>query len=72
MFTVWNADGCGAHIEVAMLVVTALRLNGVEMEFDVNGVGEEVAVVVGARQDVELAEALAPLLGSLRGRRIAK
>ena len=36
VFAVWYADGCGAHIVVAMLVVTALRRNGVEVEFDVN------------------------------------
>ena len=50
MLSVGNANSCGAHIKVAMLVVASLRLNGVEMEFDVNGIGgEEVVVVVGVR-----------------------
>jgi len=30
------ANGCGANIEVAMLVVAALRLVRIEMELDVN------------------------------------
>ena len=47
MFAVGNANGCGAHIEVAMLMVAALRLVRIEVELDVNGIGgEEVVVVV--------------------------
>ena len=42
-----NANGCGANIEVAMLMVAALRLVRIEVELDVNGIGgEEVVVVV--------------------------
>ena len=36
VLSVGDTNSCGAHIEVAMLVVASLRLNGVEMEFDVN------------------------------------
>ena len=47
VFAVGNANGCGAHIEVAMLMVAALRLVRIEVELDVNGIGgEEVVVVV--------------------------
>ena len=36
--------------------------NGVEVEFDVDRIGgEEVVVMVGVRQNVKLAKALAPL-----------
>ena len=43
----WDADASGANIKVAMLVVTAMWWNGVEVEFDVNGVlGKKVVVVV--------------------------
>ena len=66
MFSVWNANGCGADVKVAMLVVTAMWWNGVEVEFDVNGVlGKKVVVVVGMWKNVELAEAVAPLLRSV-------
>ena len=48
MFAVGNANGCGANIEVAMLMVAALGLVGIEVELDVNGIwGEEVVVMVG-------------------------
>ena len=61
-----NANGCGADVEVAMLVVTAMWWNGVEVEFDVNGIlGKKVVVVVGMWKNVELAEAVAPLLRSV-------
>ena len=36
MLAVGDANGCGANIEVAMLVVAALRLVRIEMELDVN------------------------------------
>ena len=39
VFSVWNANGCGADIEVAMLVVAAVRHSVVEVEFDVDGMG---------------------------------
>ena len=43
-----DANSCGANIEVAMLMVAALRLVGIEVELDVDGIGrEEVVVVVG-------------------------
>ena len=38
MFAVGNTNGCGANIEVAMLVVAALGLVGIEVELDVNGI----------------------------------
>ena len=66
VFSVWNANGCGADIEVAMLVATTMWWSGVEVEVDLNGVlGEKVVVVVGMWKDVELAEAVAPLLRSV-------
>ena len=34
----WNANGGGADVEVAMLVVTTIWWNGVEVQFDVNGI----------------------------------
>ena len=62
----WDANGCGADVEVAMLVVTAMWWNGVEVEFDVNGIlGKKVVVVVGMGKNVELAEAVSPLLRSM-------
>ena len=36
VFEVWYADGGGAHIIVAMLMVAPLWCDGVEVEFDVN------------------------------------
>ena len=63
MFAVGNANGCGANIEVATLMVAALGLVRIEVELDVNGIrGEEVVVVVCVGQDVKLAETVAPLL----------
>ena len=51
-----------------MLVVAPLWCDGVEVEFDVNRVGgEKVVVVVSVREHLEVPEALAPLLGALRG-----
>ena len=48
MFTVGDADSCGANVEVAVLVVAALGLVGIEVELDVDGIGgEEVVVAVG-------------------------
>ena len=48
VFTVGDADSCGANIEVAVLVVAALGLIWIEVELDVDRVGrEEVVVVVG-------------------------
>ena len=38
MFAVGNTDGCGANIEVAVLMVAALGLVRIEMELDVNGI----------------------------------
>ena len=50
MLSVRVANSCRAHIKVAMLVVATLRFYGVELEFDVNGIGgEEVVVMVGVR-----------------------
>ena len=73
VFTMWYADGGGAHIVVAMLMVTPLRCDGVEVEFDVNRVGgEKVVVVVSVREHLEVPQALSPLLGSLCRRRVAK
>ena len=55
VFTMWYADGGGAHIVVAMLMVTPLRCDGVEVEFDVNRVGgEKVVVVVSVREHLEV------------------
>ena len=39
MFTVGDADSCGANVEVAVLVVAASGLVGIEVELDVDGVG---------------------------------
>ena len=51
---------------MAMLVVTALGGNGVEVEFDVDGIlGKKVVVVVGIGKDVELSETVSPLLRSM-------
>ena len=62
----WDANGCGADVEVAMLVVTAMWWNGVEVEFDVDGIlGKKVVVVVGIGKDVDLPETVSPLLGSM-------
>ena len=36
VFSMWYANGSGARIVVAMLVVTTLWSDGVEVEFDVN------------------------------------
>ena len=36
VFSVGNANGCGADVKVAMLVVTAMWWGGVEVEFDVD------------------------------------
>ena len=47
LFSMWYADGGGAHIIVAMLVVAPLWCDGVEVEFDVNRVGGKKVVVVG-------------------------
>ena len=48
MFAVGDADSCGANVEVAVLMVTALGLVGIEVELDVDGIGrEEIVVVVG-------------------------
>ena len=73
LFSMWYADGGGAHIIVAMLVVAPLWCDGVEVEFDVNRVGgEKVVVVVSVREHLEVPQALSPLLGSLCRRRVAK
>ena len=46
---------------------------GVEVEFDVGRIGgQEVVVVVGVRKDLEVLEAVAPLLRSLCGGWVAK
>ena len=48
MFAVGDADSCGANVEVAVLMVAALGLVGIEVELDVDGIRrEEVVVVVG-------------------------
>ena len=52
MFTVWYADGSGAQIKVAMLMVASLWCVGVEVEFDVDG--EKVVVVVRVRKHLEV------------------
>ena len=58
---------------MAMLVVTALGGNGVEMEFDVDGIlGKKVVVVVGIGKDVELSETVSPLLRSMCCGRVGK
>ena len=55
LFSMWYADGGGAHIIVAMLVVAPLWCDGVEVEFDVNrGGGKKVVVVVGVREHLEV------------------
>ena len=38
MYAVGYANGCGANIEVAMLMVAALGLVRIEVELDVNGI----------------------------------
>ena len=61
-----DANGCRADVEVAMLVVTAMWWNGVEVEFDVNGIlGKKVVIVIGMGKNVELAEPISPLLRSV-------
>ena len=51
---------------MAMLVVTTLGGNGVEVEFDVDGIlGKKVVVVIGMGENVELAETISPLLRSM-------
>ena len=58
-----NAHSCRSHVEVAMLVVATVRLEEVELEFNVDRVGgDEVVIMVSVRQDVELSKLLAPLL----------
>ena len=48
MLAVGDADSCGANVEVAMLMVAALGLVGIEVELDVDGIRrEEIVVVVG-------------------------
>ena len=55
VFSVWYADGGGAHIIVAMFMVAPLWCDGVEVEFDVNRVGgEKVVVVVSVRKHLEV------------------
>ena len=62
----WNANGCGADVEVAMLMVATMWWNRVEVKSDVNGIlGKKVVVVVGMWKNVELAETVAPLLRSM-------
>ena len=39
MFSVGNADTGGADIEMAVLVVAAVRCRGVEVEFDIHSGG---------------------------------
>ena len=39
MFSAWDANGCGANVAVAMLVVKALSVVRVEVQFDVNRIG---------------------------------
>ena len=47
------ADGCGADIEVAMLVVAALWWVRVEVEFDIDRiVGKKVVVVISIGKDL--------------------
>ena len=47
VFPVWDANACGADIEVTMLVIASLRCNWVEVEFDIDSVGgEEVVIMV--------------------------
>ena len=47
---------------MTMLVVTTLGGNGVEVEFDVDGIlGKKVVVVIGMGEYVELAETISPL-----------
>ena len=50
VFSVGDANGCGANVEMAMLVVTTVRFMDVELELDVDRVGgEKVVVVVSVR-----------------------
>ena len=61
-----DANGCRADVEMAMLVVAAMWWNGVEVEFDVNGIlGQKIVVVIGMGKNTELAEPIAPLLRSV-------
>ena len=63
VLSVGNANSCRANVEVAVLVVATVRFEDVELELNVHRVGgDKVVVVVSVRQDVELAESLAPLL----------
>ena len=54
-------------------MVAALWCDGVEVEFDIDGIGgQEVVVVVGMGKHMEVLEAMAPLLRSLGGGWVAK
>ena len=44
------ANGSGARVKVAVLVVTPLRSEGVGVEFDVNGVGGTGSCGSGRRE----------------------
>ena len=73
MFPVWDADASGADVEMAVLVVAALRGGGVEVEFDIHCIGrKKVVVVVSVRLYVEVLKSLTPLLGTLGRGRVAK
>ena len=54
-------------------MVAALWCDGVEVEFDIDGIGgQEVVVVVGMGKHMKVLKAMAPLLGSLCGGWVAK
>ena len=73
MFPVWDANAGRTDIEMAMLVVAAVRCGGVEVELDINCVGrKKVVVMVSVGLYVEMLKSLTPLLGALGGGRVAK
>ena len=58
-----DADAGGADVEMATLVVAAVRCGGVEVEFDIHSVGKKkIAVVIGVWLYVEVLKSLTPLL----------
>ena len=63
VFPMWDANASGADIEMAMLVIAAVRCGGVEVEFDIHSVGrKKIAVVIGVWLYVEVLKSLTPLL----------
>ena len=63
MFPVWDANASRADIEMAMLMAAAVWCVGVEVEFDIHGVGrKKVVVVISEGLYVEVLKSLTPLL----------